>query len=350
MPHTNNPGVWSYMVGAPGLIVSDLSDAADSFPGQLGSIPLAPTRMFVQRTPARQSFNRYCGDAVFQLNTAIVGLEQIAAGSTQHNLTIKWPVPTDLRSAANQSRRLLLGGVLILVHSRFDSYLQETGNDRKLQAEPDTRRKICKQIQKSTGSGKSEMYSVFERSKLLMAALGSIDEAALAFVDAASVWRNSIVHKNAHHKLNPIARGYFNRHAASISNTHAGIDVQKLVGHLESGGSYPTLKEATTMIAFLIKAVAIIDNAFIASAFATEAQLESYAIELLRDEARENPKSLLQAHAAGKRKFRARLLNVLSNGGFRVGGEERPSISSDRILTFADMSRKDLQEALGLGL
>jgi hypothetical protein len=339
------------MVGAPGLIVGDMINAPSSFPGQLGSIPLAPTHFVVKATRARQSFYRSSGDAIFHLNTAIVGLEQIAAGHFQHELTIKWPVPRDRRAAANQSRQLLLSGALLLNHSSFESYVQEIARDPLLPIDSETRGKIRKQVpKKNSQTNKTEMYSVFERTQLLMSALDIDDEVALAFVDAATVWRNYIVHKRANRKMDSSARGFLNKHADSISETHAGIDVRRMVKSLEEDANRPTLKETTTMIAFLIRTVGKIDEAFVKQVFTCESQVEAYALRIIVSKAQNGAKPFMKAHAAGKKKCRARLRQILIENGLREGAAAKAAVEAQHILRFAEMSRVDILKAFSLDL
>ena len=326
--------------------MSDASVAASSFPGESGSIPLAPTRFHVSVTPWRQEFYKAVGDAVFQLNTIIVGLEQIAKGHVDHDLSINWPVPINLRAAADQSRHLALSGVLLLIHSRFENYITQVARDALWPFDDSSRQIILKSSKKQISPKKFVDYSVFERTRVLMDVAGCFDEIALGFVDAGTTWRNTIVHQRADSHMDSVARGYLKQNALAIRTTHSGIDVDRMIESLEKGSkSLPTLKETTTIIAFLIRAVDTIDNAFVAHVFSKDDAVQAYAIATVKKHAQANLRSFLNAHIVGNKKCRARLRQILIDGGFRDGDGLTGHVGAENILGMASLPRSDFLRA-----
>jgi hypothetical protein len=233
----------------------------------------------------------------------------------------------------------------MMVHAAFESYLSTIGRCDLLPIDDYQRRLITKQ--QITADGK--LPSVSDRVKLLMSTLGVDDDIAHAFVEVATVWRNRLIHPRAEPKLHSAVRGVLKRHASEIAQSHAGIDTRLLVSNLESA-KYPTLKETTTIIAFLISTVTFIDGHFLSTAFPTEESAELYASTVLTADAQRNSRSFMLAHAAGPKKCLARLSQILIEAGFRkVSDKAGGSFPVSRVLDWVHRSRSDFAQTFALG-
>ncbi len=229
----------------------------------------------ILRTRPFQRFQKTAGISTFHINTVVVGLELVALGGQKPNhLDITWNSPKDPKSAARQARRFVLLAVLTHVVDAFEVLLRDYAALRWINADQGVRDILMRAKTKED----NESYSIRERTEALVDHLHFEAGDALAVLDLMVSWRNALVHAGrARRSLPEVAEARLLRNRDSFANRYAGIDVTRALNSFVAGG-WPTLKEATTMIAVCQNLARSIDQALIRREASTPEGVEQIAM------------------------------------------------------------------------
>jgi len=295
----------------------------------------------ISRTLPFRSFQKVAGLTTFHVNTIAIGLELVAAGGVGPDaMHVKWIPPKNPREAVDQTKHFVLLALMAHVIDAFDGLLRDYADLDWLDITPTVREILRKSVTKPGGKA----WSTHERvEQLLPRSHGDMDE-LIAFLDLAVGWRNALVHSGrAEPRLSPQTIQKLTQSSQEIALRYANIDIRLALNNFEAA-NWPTLKEATTMIAATQNLARSIDRALLVANASTTSQVELIA-------RREIGKGLAKFQGGWKRVWgrnadaRARvLMNLLSSAGV-VESDETISASLGesfvRDLACADRSMLD---------
>jgi hypothetical protein len=229
----------------------------------------------ISRTRPFQRFQKAAGISTFHINTVVVGLELVALGGQKPSgLDITWNPPKDPKGAVRQTRKFVLLAILTHVVDAFEVLLRGYADLPWINADQGVR-DILKRT-KTKASDKS--YSIRERAEVLVDDLHFEADDALAVLDLMVSWRNALVHAGrARRSLPEIATDCLLRNKNDLAERYAGIDVTRALNSF-SAGEWPTLKEATTMVAVCQNLARSIDQALIRREASTPEGIEQIAM------------------------------------------------------------------------
>jgi len=187
------------------------------------------------------------GNAVFCLNTIIVGLDAVERGHKKPaSLNISWD-PGDEKTAARKSRKFILDAVIPRAAGSFKSYIAAVaslprfaqlaqswhGSNNKSGSDPSIAEKVADLagIIFSGGGGEGDENYLTISTILLLH------------------WRNRITHKSSA-SLNKDQLKILMDSSIEISGKYCGLDVKQLVDDFESQS--PSLKDVSSLIAMTI--------------------------------------------------------------------------------------------------
>lgn len=181
------------------------------------------------------------GQAVFALNTAVVGLDAVESGHEKpKSLNVSW-APRDRRTAARKSRKFILESVLVRVTGAMYEYALALS---KLPAFRD--------VSNLQNNGRAKMVSAIAKKSL------PEDKYLIAGVVLLMHWRNRIVHRRSTAKLDPDDREALLGCDKIIAGRYRGLDIHALLRHFEE--QRPTLKDASSLISMSINLARKIDS------------------------------------------------------------------------------------------
>ena len=211
--------------------------------GRAGSIPDDVNSKTKVHSQALRFLLRDIGNAVFYMNTSIVGLDAVEKGHPKPvTLDISWE-PRDQKNAARESRRFILESALIRASGTINEFISAVS---KLPMFEHVRQKWN---HKTTAT-----------EKLSTVATAALDEhdylipAAMLLVH----WRNRVVHPSSNAKLAPKQCQVLTRNEKVISKEFRNLDVDKLL--FDFVIQRPTLKDVSCLIAMAIKLARKIDR------------------------------------------------------------------------------------------
>ena len=185
---------------------------------------------------------RDIGKAVFELNTAVVGLDAVENGYEKpKNLDISW-APRDQKIAARESRRFILESVMVRVSEVINQFVTTVSKLPRF-----------KDVQKDSGSDTSVSKEI---SMIATTALDD-DDYLVPGVVLLVHWRNRIVHPNSNAKLTYQQRKILLKYKKIIAERYKGLDISELLNHFEN--QRPTLKDVSSMISMTINLARKID-------------------------------------------------------------------------------------------
>lgn len=176
------------------------------------------------------------GEAVFNLNTLVVGLDAVEKGHEKPDgLDISWD-PVDRRIAARKSRKFMLESILVRVSEAIGQYVSVISMLPRLS--------VVRSNWTSNTSGADRARDVFTY------ALGK------SFLVPGSMllmhWRNRIIHRRSNAALNAKEKFLLRRSEEEIVAKYKNLSVDRLLCHFEEGR--PTLKDVSSLIAMSINA------------------------------------------------------------------------------------------------
>lgn len=185
---------------------------------------------------------RDIGQAVFVLNTTVVGLDAIEQGHPKPDtLDISWD-PKDRMIAARQSRKFVLEAIMTRASEAVVQYAVALS---KLPRFAKVRETWDGKTTKAT-----KVHDVFVRS---------VEDSYLAPAATLIVhWRNRIIHGGSHADLTPAQKAALRTSAQDILGRYKNLSVDLLLEHFDEGR--PSLKDVSTLIAMSINAARQADS------------------------------------------------------------------------------------------
>jgi hypothetical protein len=266
----------------------------------------------IVRTPPFRSFQKVAGLTTFHVNTIAIGLELVALGGAKPaGMNVKWTSPKNPREAVEQTKHFVLLALMTHVVDAMDGLLRNYPDIEWLNLPQSLSDILRKSVTKPGGVA----WSIPERIEELLIHLGQEMAVAVAFLDLTVRWRNALVHSSrAEARLSRSTADQLIKEKQELALKYAGIDISRTLVNFESG-RWPTLKEATTMIAVAQNLARSIDRGLLLVNAGTTQQVEMIA-------RRELGKALAKCEGGWKRVWgrntdaRARVLaNLLSNAG-----------------------------------
>jgi hypothetical protein len=183
-------------------------------------------------------FLRDIGDAVFNLNTAVVGLDAIEQGYEKpSSLDISWN-PADRRAAARKTRKFVLESVLVRVSEAVNQYVAAL-----------SRLPRFAHIRSSWEAPKADT-SVARKITDVAVDLVGREEYLVAAAVLLVHWRNRVVHDASRAALQPEQKKLLRDHEQAIAQKYKSLSVDRMLSHFEEGR--PTLKDISSLIAMTI--------------------------------------------------------------------------------------------------
>ena len=211
--------------------------------GSVGSNPTGVATAPNARSQALAVLLRDVGNAVFALNTAVVGLDAVEKGHKKPTtLDISWR-PNDRKTAARTSRRLIVESVMIRVSEAFKQYILAVSELGRF---------------KPTKAQWRHNTSVSEKISTISTEAVGKDNYLTSAVVLLVHWRNRVVHRGSRAKLMPGERRLLLENSTIICERYRGLDVAELLTHFDS--QRPTLKDVSSMIAMAINLAKRIDR------------------------------------------------------------------------------------------
>lgn len=210
----------------------------------MGSIPSGAASALVGPVQPLKDLLISVGEAVANLNTAVVGLDAVEQGHEKpETLNISW-TPNDRIAAARKSRRFLVEAVLVRVAEALSEFASATARLPRFSAIRDT------------WDGKT---SRAERlADVAAEALGS-ENYLVAGTVLLIHWRNRVVHPRSQATLTSLQEKKLRAASQEIEQTFAGLSVDRLLKDFQIGR--PTLKDISSLIAMSIRTAREIDKA-----------------------------------------------------------------------------------------
>ena len=212
--------------------------------GGAGSIPDGVNSDRSVHSQALHCLLRDIGEAVFALNTTVVGLDAVEKKHQKpKTLDISWK-PRDHKIAARKARKFIVESVLIRVSEAIYQFATALS---KLARFEDTRAKW------ESKTSKSEKISTIASTVI------DEDDYLIPAVVLLVHWRNRIVHVNSSAKLKPPEKQILIKNACTIAERYRGLNVSCLLNHFDN--QRPTLKDVSSLIAMTINLARKIDAA-----------------------------------------------------------------------------------------
>jgi hypothetical protein len=256
--------------------------------GSAGSIPDGATKT---KKPISHPLSILLGDvgeAVFSLNTLVVGLDAVEKGHEKpDSLDISWK-PTDRVIAARKSRKFILEAIIVRVSEALIEFSNALGKLPRLEAVSSKWDSNTKNAVKV-----SDVFTTFLGDNYLISA-------AILLVH----WRNRIVHRGSNAKLEPSQKRALQSSEAEIAEGYKGLSVDCLLCHFEE--KRPTLKDISSLVAICLKLAREIDDALHTnlSKADLDAWLEHYGLAPIIDRVKAETK-LEKRDASIRRVFQA---------------------------------------------
>lgn len=228
----------------------------------------------ILRTPPFRSFQKVAGLTTLQINTIAIGLELVAQGGAKPAaMNIKWTPPTNPREVVDHTKHFALIALMVHVVDAIDGLLRDYADLDWLDLPEPLKHILLKSV---TKAGKVE-WSIPERTEELLRHLKQEMAESVAFLTLMVSWRNMLVHsRRAKATLLRSTADQLIENKRHFALKYAGIDINQTLLNYHAG-NWPTLKEATTMIAVTQNLARSIDRALLLGNAGTTAQVELIA-------------------------------------------------------------------------
>ena len=211
--------------------------------GSAGSIP---DGVKIDETPTSQPLQlllRDIGEAVFALNTAVVGLDAVEKGHPKpETLSVSW-TPRCRKTAARKSRKFLLESVLVRVSATITEFVSALSKLPRFEV---TREKW------------QNYTKVSKRISMIATTVLDEDDYLIPGVVLLVHWRNRIVHPNSNANLKHHEEQNLLRNEGIISERYDGLKTTKLLKHFSD--QRPTLKDTSSLISMTINLARKLDR------------------------------------------------------------------------------------------
>jgi hypothetical protein len=210
--------------------------------GGVGSSPNGATSKSIQSQPLHAFLNDV-GEAVFSLNTIVVGLDAVETGHQKPaSLDISWN-PDDRVAAARKSRKFALEAVLVRAAEALQQYILAVTRLPRFQ---DLR---------SKWDGDTSAAEKFRQTAKRLSPNDHLVSGATLLIH----WRNRVVHAGSRARLSASDKTLLQESEAAIAEKYKGLNVDRLLAHFEEGR--PTLKDVSSLIAISINLIRKLDSA-----------------------------------------------------------------------------------------
>lgn len=211
--------------------------------GRVGSNPNGTTNDNPPSQPL-SLLRKQIGEAVFSLNTLVIGLDAVENGHEKpDNLDISWN-PVDPKIAARKSRKFALEAILVRVSEALGQHFIALSKLPRL--EP-VRSKFD-----------NETSSAEKVSKISTAILGA-ESYLIPAVTLLVHWRNRVVHGKSKASLKHQEKTLLRTSEDEIADKYKGLSVDCLLCHFEE--QRPTLKDISSLIAMSLNLAREINEA-----------------------------------------------------------------------------------------
>jgi hypothetical protein len=211
--------------------------------GSAGSNPDGATKTKKSISHPLSTLLNEVGEAVFSLNTLVVGLDAVEKGHEKPDtLDISWD-PTDRVIAARKSRKFVLEAVAVRVCEALIEFVSALAKLPRLEAVSSKWDDKTKNAEKV-----GQVFTAFLGDNYLISA-------AVLLVH----WRNRIVHRGSNAKLQASQKKALQNHEAEIAKDYKNLSVDCLLCHFEE--KRPTLKDISSLVAICLKLAREIDEA-----------------------------------------------------------------------------------------
>lgn len=286
-------------------------------------------KLLISRTQALKNFRDKIGTPVRNLNTVIVGLSAVAAGTAHKpsDLSVSWD-PKDLQRSALEARGFSIRSLMVTACDALDHYLEDLGelpspiDDEKLRStlrrEPQTYTQPAKKLNEAalasfssellefkdnpqelkkklaaftlTYCGKQKVPSIRRRHSALFDYCAGLPpnpttlpqvpkHSYFAAVELLIAWRNVLVHDSDKDELGSNAIAVLQADAAALKQDHAAVSIQETIDRY-TDKKEPTLKDISTLVSILLRYVAAIDAVLISRCDVSRYVRTSLAFEI----------------------------------------------------------------------
>jgi hypothetical protein len=214
--------------------------------GSVGSNPNGAASSSVTVSPVQplKDLLSSVGEAVANLNTAVVGLDAVEQGHEKpEKLNISWK-PHDRTAAARKSRRFLVEAVLVRVAEALSEFVLVSARLPRFN---------------SVRSGWDSKTSRAEKLGDVAAEVLGSESYLIAGATLLIHWRNRVVHPRSQASLLPQQEKTLRAASEEIEKNFAGLSVDRLLKDFEIG--QPTLKDVSSLIAMSIRMAREVDKA-----------------------------------------------------------------------------------------
>ena len=296
-----------------------------------------------------RNFQRQIGNSTFYINTAYIGLEWVARGKGKpEGIEINWSPPNSPRQIVDQARSLLHSAMLGHASDALDTYLRSVGDDPWLKRSDHQRAILRKAVTKSN----SHAYSVAERFSELGVTLDAEAKLDLAMVAALVAWRNQIIHvtldgAGSKLRIDGDTEGCLKSGKLKLGRQYGNLDSEVMLRHMRERRA-PKRKEIIALVSAAQNLTHTVDRMLLRSVLPGSDAVEEIAMAVIREALCKDKEIELRKLWGKNRQARGRRLRaVLEQGGFTTSSDsEAPSLPSNFLEKLADMSIKDLSEAL----
>lgn len=346
--------------------------------------------VWVERTPAAKRFRERAGFANHRLNTIVVGLEAVKAGTATKpaDLAVHWN-PGNVKTAADQARGYATSAIMVYVVDGLDTYMIDLAQsgvwvsdpaiasilDNDFQTDmseveplrPELATQLANDITAAANSydvlertlrdfsirhfGRRKRPSMPLRFSTLVDLAGDVLPQYEDAIHLLISWRNRHVHGRSVGRVSDAILSRLRKTADYFYENHSHLDVGRMISNYEENGS-PTLKEASSLISVLHRVIARVDENIVRQANARHTFIEALknAFSKLDD-----PEKRVKEYW-GKDIFRRRskLAAIASTYGFREVTEKNSSdlplrLSAEEVQAIAELAREDFLELVGIG-
>jgi hypothetical protein len=229
----------------------------------------------ISRTLPFRDFQLTAGLSTFNVNTVAIGLELIATGGQKPSgMNVTWTPPKKPREAVEQTKHFALFALMTLVVAAFDTLLRDYVDVDWLDLPLPLQEILRKAVTKPGGVE----WAIHERVQQLLTHLfQTSSNDSLALLELMVSWRNALVHsRKPRLHISEKSSEVLQAKRGEFSQMYAGIDTLTTLENFRSK-KWPTLKEATTMIAVTQNLARLIDEALIERYAGHQQQIQKIA-------------------------------------------------------------------------
>ncbi|MBW4482801.1 MAG: hypothetical protein KME14_09690 [Tildeniella torsiva UHER 1998/13D] len=194
------------------------------------------------QTPALDRFLKQVGKVVHHLNTTVVGLSAVEAGTATKpiKLDISWQ-PSNVIASSRQARAFIMQATLVTVAEELVAYVVD------LAFSP-----ACSGLTFSSDANRANKFKALRE-------YCHLEENHLSLGPLLVIhWRNKIIHRKSQAGLTKGQREILISESDVVKNNYKNLDPVLLLQHFDV--NTPTLKDVSSLVAITINFVKIVDR------------------------------------------------------------------------------------------